>query len=163
LRSPSKQSLERSRSESKSEDRSESKSEDRSESKSEDRSESKSNEKSKDRSESKSENTYTVDIARLSYSTEKELLLEQSNIYTIVRDTFIKNNVVFFGGYANILYSRYMPKHQRRLIQKIPDFDVLSEDPRIVCEDVVSELLLRNYKKVKYVRKNKKEDTRTKR
>lgn len=123
-RSPSKQSLERSRSESKSEDR----------------------------SESKSENTYTVDIARLSYTTEKELLLEQSNIYTIVRDTFIKNNVVFFGGYANILYSRYMPKHQRRLIQKIPDFDVLSEDPRIVCEDVVSELLLRNYKKVKYVK-----------
>jgi hypothetical protein len=144
LRSPSKQSLERSRSESKSEDRSESKSNE----KSEDRSES----KSEDRSESKSENTYTVDIARLSYSTEKELLLEQSNIYTIVRDTFIKNNVVFFGGYANILYSRYMPKHQRRLIQKIPDFDVLSEDPRIVCEDVVSELLLRNYKKVKYVK-----------
>jgi hypothetical protein len=45
-----------------------------------------------------------------------------------------------------------MPKHQRRLIQKIPDFDVLSEDPRIVCEDVVSELLLHNYKKVKYVK-----------
>lgn len=108
--------------------------------------------KSKDKSKDKSENTYTVDVARLSYSTEKELLLEQSNIYTIVRDTFIKNNVVFFGGYANILYSRYMPKHQRRLIQKIPDFDVLSEDPRIVCEDVVSELLLRNYKKVKYVK-----------
>lgn len=108
--------------------------------------------KSKEKSKDKSENTYTVDVARLSYNTEKELLLEQSNIYTIVRDTFIKNNVVFFGGYANILYSRYMPKHQRRLIQKIPDFDVLSEDPRIVCEDVVSELLLRNYKKVRYVK-----------
>ena len=60
--------------------------------------------------------------------------------------------MVFFGGYANILYSRYMPKHQRRLIQKIPDFDVLSEDPRIVCEDIVSELILHNYKKVKYVK-----------
>ena len=100
----------------------------------------------------KSENTYTVDVARLSYSTEKELLLNQTDIYTVVRNAFIKHKVVFFGGYANILYSRYMPKHQRRLIQKIPDFDVLSEDPRVVCEDVVSELLLHDYKKVKYVK-----------
>lgn len=103
----------------------------------------------------KSEDTkteYTVDVARLSYETEKELLLHQTDVYNIVRNVFIKHKVVFFGGYANILYSRYMPKHQRRLIQKIPDFDVLSEDPRIVCEDIVSELILHNYKKVKYVK-----------
>ena len=78
--------------------------------------------------------------------------MQQTDIYNIVRMAFIKHKVVFFGGYANILYSRYMPKHQRRLIQKIPDFDVLSEDPRVVCEDIVSELLLHNYKKVKYVK-----------
>ena len=101
---------------------------------------------------STSQNSYTVDVARLSYSTQKELLMQQTDIYNIVRKVFIKHKVVFFGGYANILYSRYMPKHQRRLIQKIPDFDVLSEDPRVVCEDVVSELLLHNYKKVKYVK-----------
>ena len=101
---------------------------------------------------STSHNTYTVDVARLSYSTQKELLMQQTDVYNIVRKVFIKHKVVFFGGYANILYSRYMPKHQRRLIHKIPDFDVLSEDPRVVCEDVVSELLLHNYKKVKYVK-----------
>jgi hypothetical protein len=100
--------------------------------------------------DTKTENT--VDVARLSYETEKELLLNQTDVYNIVRNVFIKHKVVFFGGYANILYSRYMPKHQRRLIQKIPDFDVLSEDPRIVCEDIVSELILHNYKKVKYVK-----------
>lgn len=99
-----------------------------------------------------SKNEYTVDIARLSYETEKELLLHQTDVYNIVRNVFIKHKVVFFGGYANILYSRYMPKHQRRLIQKIPDFDVLSDEPRIVCEDIVSELMLHNYKKVKYVK-----------
>jgi hypothetical protein len=96
--------------------------------------------------------SYTIDVAKLSYTTERELLLQQKDIYTIVRDIFIKHHVVFFGGYANILYSRYMPKRQRRLIQQIPDFDVLSEDPRIVCEDVVSELLLHDYKNVKYVK-----------
>ena len=100
--------------------------------------------------ESKTE--YTVDVARLSYETERELLLNQTDVYNIVRNVFIKHKVVFFGGYANILYSRYMHKHQRRLIQKIPDFDVLSEEPRIVCEDIVSELILHNYKKVKYVK-----------
>ena len=50
------------------------------------------------------------------------------NIYTIVRDTFIDLGVVFFGGYAFSLYSRKMPKKEQQFIQKIPDFDVLSED-----------------------------------
>jgi len=107
---------------------------------------------SKEKTTTNEKTEYTVDVARLSYDTEKELLLHQTDVYNIVRNVFIKHKVVFFGGYANILYSRYMPKHQRRLIQKIPDFDVLSEDPRVVCEDIVSELILHNYKKVKYVK-----------
>jgi len=154
---PSLESRTPSPSKSRSRSRSRSSSPSKSRSKSRSPSPSKHNRKHKHKHENsdhhdKSENTYTVDVARLSYSTEKELLLNQTDIYTVVRNAFIKHKVVFFGGYANILYSRYMPKHQRRLIQKIPDFDVLSEDPRIVCEDVVSELLLHNYKKVKYVK-----------
>jgi hypothetical protein len=45
-----------------------------------------------------------------------------------------------------------MPKHQRRIIQKIPDFDILSEDPRELCEEVVRELTAHNYKDVKYTK-----------
>ena len=65
---------------------------------------------------------------------------------------FIKNRAVFFGGYANILYSRYMPKRQRRIVQKIPDFDILSEDPRELCEEVVRELTAHKYTDVKYTK-----------
>ena len=95
---------------------------------------------------------YSVNTSQLSYSSNREKELVETNIYNIVRDVFIKNRAVFFGGYANILYSRYMPKHQRRIVQKIPDFDILSEDPRELCEEVVRELTAHNYKDVKYTK-----------
>lgn len=78
----------------------------------------------------------TVDFQRkLDKSSSKE---EGEQMYYIVRDCFIEQGVVFFGGYASSLYSRYMDERQKRFIQKVPDFDVLSEDPErcalIVCE-----------------------------
>ena len=54
---------------------------------------------------------------------------ESEQIYFIARDAFIELGVVFFGGYASSLYSKYMPKDQQRLVEKIPDFDVLAEEP----------------------------------
>jgi hypothetical protein len=45
-----------------------------------------------------------------------------------------------------------MPKHQRRIVQKIPDFDILSEDPRELCEEVVRQLTAHDYKDVKYTK-----------
>jgi Poly(A) polymerase catalytic subunit len=53
----------------------------------------------------------------------------EERIYFTVRDTLIDQGVVFFGGYASSLYGDYMPPKERRLVQKVPDFDVLSEDP----------------------------------
>lgn len=54
---------------------------------------------------------------------------DSERIYTLVRDTLIDQEVIFFGGYASSLYSTYMPENYRHLIRKVPDFDVLSEDP----------------------------------
>ena len=88
----------------------------------------------------------------VSYSSSREKELAESDVYNIVRSVFIKNRAVFFGGYANILYSRYMPKHQRRIVQKIPDFDVLSDEPRDLCEAVVRELTAHKYTGVKYTK-----------
>jgi hypothetical protein len=45
-----------------------------------------------------------------------------------------------------------MPKHQRRIIQKIPDFDILSENPRDLCDEVVRELTAHKYTGVKYTK-----------
>ena len=95
---------------------------------------------------------YSVRKSNVSYKSNREKELAETDIYNIVRDVFIKNRAVFFGGYANILYSRYMPKHQRRIIQKIPDFDILSEEPRELCEAVVRELTAHKYTDVKYTK-----------
>jgi hypothetical protein len=95
---------------------------------------------------------YTVSKSSLSYKSDREKELAETDVYNIVRDVFIKNRAVFFGGYANILYSRYMPKHQRRIVQKIPDFDILSEEPRDLCEAVVRELTAHKYTGVKYTK-----------
>ena len=62
-------------------------------------------------------------------SFEKENKYMQENIYDNVKNALIDQGVVFFGGYANQLYSQYMGKRERRIFDKIPDFDVLSEQP----------------------------------
>jgi hypothetical protein len=113
---------------------------------------SRSKSRSQSQSQSRSDAHYSVSTSNVSYSTNREKLLQQTDIYNIVRDVFIKNKAVFFGGYANILYSRYMPKHQRRIVNKIPDFDILSEDPRALCEEVVRELTSHKYPGVKYTK-----------
>lgn len=54
---------------------------------------------------------------------------DQHKIYNIVKCFFIDEGLVFFGGYACTLYGKYMPKRHRRILDNIPDFDVLSETP----------------------------------
>ena len=55
---------------------------------------------------------------------------DSKDIYFTVRDSIVDQGLVFFGGYASELYSRYMPKRERKMLQsKSPDFDALSGDP----------------------------------
>ena len=46
------------------------------------------------------------------------------DIYNIVKDAFVKQEVIFFGGFANTLYSKYMPpKMKKKLLNgKLKDF-----------------------------------------
>jgi hypothetical protein len=72
-------------------------------------------------------------------------------LYISSRDSFIDQGVVFFGGYATSLYSKYMPNHQKYIVKKIPDFDVLSEDPE-KCATILKESLERDgFKKIKLI------------
>jgi hypothetical protein len=66
----------------------------------------------------------TVDFQRVM---EHDTNLSEK-LYLTVRDTLIDQGVIFFGGYATSLYSRYMPASRSKNVKKIPDFDVLSED-----------------------------------
>ena len=49
-------------------------------------------------------------------------------IFNIIRESFIEQGVVFFGGYAVNLYSNYMPESVKRIINRIPEYDVLVEN-----------------------------------
>jgi hypothetical protein len=89
----------------------------------------------------------TVDFQRkmVNYKSEGE------HIYFLVRDAFIEQSAIFFGGYASTLYSRYMPENLRHIIRKIPDFDVIIEDPE-KCALIVKERLIREgFKKVRTI------------
>jgi hypothetical protein len=76
---------------------------------------------------------------------------ESEKLYLVVRDTFIEMGVVFFGGYASSLYSRYMPKKTKKIIEKIPDFDVLSEDPQRTATIVEERLADAGFKNIKII------------
>jgi hypothetical protein len=90
-------------------------------------------------------NCATVDFQRKM----DDKIEDTEKIYYTVRDTFIDLGVVFFGGYASSLYSKYMPKHAQRFVQKIPDFDVLAEDPDRVATIVIERLEELGFKNIK--------------
>ena len=57
-------------------------------------------------------------------------------IFAVTRDTLVNQGVVFFGGYALMQYSKYMPRSLQKKIKPVPDFDVLSSEPKRTAEIV---------------------------
>jgi hypothetical protein len=77
------------------------------------------------------------------------------NIYDTVKNSIIDQGLVFFGGYASELYSRYMPKKdQYKFQRKSPDFDALSLDPERSANIIKERLQDEGFRNVK-VHKNK--------
>ena len=73
-------------------------------------------------------------------------------IYETVKNTFVNQGVVFFGGFAISHYSQYMPITLKKKFEKVADFDVLSNDPLITAEIVIERLKdigIRNAKIIK--------------
>jgi len=78
---------------------------------------------------------------------------QADKIYENVQHTLIDQGVVFFGGYALSMYSHYMPKQLQHKLQKIPDFDVLSEEPMLTAQIVKERLSDINVKNVKIIKR----------
>jgi len=85
---------------------------------------------------------------------EKNDYKEEQQLYYIVRDAFIDQGLVFFGGYASFLYSSYMPSKQKKLFQKTPDFDVLAEEPEQAAAMLKERLEDFNYKGIKIIKRD---------
>ena len=75
-------------------------------------------------------------------------------IYETVKNTLINQGVVFFGGFAISMYSKYMPKNLQKQLKRIPDFDVLSQDPETTAEIVkerLKDIKIDNVKIIRHV------------
>ena len=76
---------------------------------------------------------------------------EEEKLHLTLRDIFIDNGSVFFGGYSTHLYSKHMNESKHKLVNKIPDFDIISEDIE-KCALIVKEQLQRDkYKNLKLI------------
>lgn len=89
----------------------------------------------------------------IEFQRKMENKTQEDEIYNNVRNTFINQGVVFFGGYAISLYSQYMPKNQRVKVEKYADFDVLSNDPETTAQIVKERLKDINIKNTKIIKK----------
>ena len=74
-------------------------------------------------------------------------------IYDTVQQTLVDQGVVFFGGYAISIYAQHMPNHLRRKLLKIPDFDVLSEEPTVTAQIIKERLNDMDVKNVKIIKR----------
>jgi hypothetical protein len=99
-----------------------------------------------------SEDTYSNKSNKSNKSNESNENLEDE-IYENVRNTLVNQGVVFFGGYAISIYAQHMPNHLRRKLFKIPDFDVLSEEPTRTAQIIKERLNDMDVKNVKIIRR----------
>jgi hypothetical protein len=76
---------------------------------------------------------------------------KSSDLYYKVRDALVDEGVVFFGGYAARLYSTYMSSGNKEIVKKIPDFDVLAEDPDRCVNILMERLQTAGYKNVRKI------------
>jgi len=93
-----------------------------------------------------------VKIQRI-FSDTKINKADQDKIFYTVRNALLKDNVVFFGAFANRLYLKNLNEFKKSKFQKIPDFDVLSEEPERTATIVKERLRDAGFKHVKIVKK----------
>jgi len=71
--------------------------------------------------------TFKHSLSARSYN--KQFQYEKEKIQTTIKNIAAKERLVFIGGYANVLYSRYLHNNERKYLEEIPDFDLLSNAP----------------------------------
>jgi hypothetical protein len=82
----------------------------------------------------------SVQCAHVDFQRKMEHSEKTDEIYENVKNTLVNQSVVFFGGYAISLYSKYMPSDLRKQLKRIPDFDVMSNEAETTAEIVVERL-----------------------
>lgn len=92
----------------------------------------------------KTKNCDKVDFAKNGTSPTNKL-------NTIIRNNLIDQGAIFFGGYSTYLYSKHMNEKERAHVKLIPDYDVLSEEPKKCADILIERLHDEGYKNTKMV------------
>jgi len=95
-----------------------------------------------------------INCNNVEFQREMENKKDEDKIYDTVRNALINQGVVFFGGYAITLYSQYMPQNLRKKLEKVADFDVLSNEPETTAQIVKERLKDNGFKNVKIIRRD---------
>jgi len=73
-------------------------------------------------------------------STTKQYYYQKELIQNVIKDVVSSDNLVYIGGYANALYSRYLKNREKMYLTEIPDFDLLSNTPDKTGKKIKEEL-----------------------
>ena len=95
-----------------------------------------------------------INCNEIDFQREMENKENENKIYGTVKNTLINQGVVFFGGFANVLYSQYMPKNLQKKLQNIADFDVLSNNPEKTAEIIKERLDDNGIKNTKIIKQS---------
>jgi len=75
----------------------------------------------------------------------------EEKIFLITRETLSTLGCIFFGAFANRLYLKNTKELKKKPIPKIPDFDVLSENPQKTATILKERLIQSNIKNITIV------------
>ncbi len=67
---------------------------------------------------------------------------DEPELFTLTKKVFVEEGVVFIGGYANAMYTTYTKVPQ---LKNVPDFDVLSLEPKKTAQKVAGVLKKAGY------------------
>lgn len=95
-----------------------------------------------------------INCNNIDFQREMENREDENKIYETIKNTLINEGVVFFGGFANTLYSQYMPKNLRKKLENIADFDVLSNKPEQTADIVKERLIDNGVKNIKIIKQD---------
>jgi hypothetical protein len=73
-------------------------------------------------------------------SKTKQYYYQKNIIQDVIKKIVEEDKLVYIGGYANILYSRYLKNKEKSFLSEIPEFDILSYTPDKTASKIKDEL-----------------------
>ena len=73
-------------------------------------------------------------------SNAKQYYYQKEIIQNVIKDIVSSDSLVYIGGYANALYSRYLKNREKIFLNEIPEFDILSNTPDKTAKKIKEEL-----------------------